>query len=176
MKKTYNNPNHGGQKQLPSFPCVSKWRTWVYGKMGMHFWVLSYSKVKIDFPQIRISFPYSSHPHAITNSTTFWKNLMIREKDKMVSWGFDGFSLWHLDFPHWTKGLNTFPPHSLGKSCPHLIICCIDIAGWGFLQCSTKFLGRGGVGAGKRTLGMCRDTTKLWGILEDRGARRRRGP
>ena len=43
-------------------------------------------------------------------------------------------------------------------------------------QCSTKFPGRVSVGAGKRTLGTCRDTPKFWGILGDEGARRRRGP
>ena len=35
-------------------------------------------------------------------------------------------------FPIVPKGLN-IPPLILRKACPHLIICCIDIAGCGFL-------------------------------------------
>ena len=66
--------------------------------------------------QFEFWLPYSSHPHALTTSTTFgWPGT----KDKMGSWQFYGFSLWHLNFSHWLKGLNILPPF-LVKSCPHL--------------------------------------------------------
>ena len=54
----------------------------------------------------------------------------------MNAWGnghrYFGVFFWHMDFPQWIKV--KYSPHLiLRKSCPHLIICCIDIAGCGFL-------------------------------------------
>ena len=51
---------------------------------------------------------------------------MVGEKDKKwVVDSFDGFS------PQWFKVKHCLPL-ILGKSFPHIIICCIDIAGCGF--------------------------------------------
>ena len=59
--------------------------------------------------QIKFWLPYSSHPHELTNSTTFgW----LDTNEKMGSWNFYGFSPLAQEF-------ESSPPF-LVKSCPHL--------------------------------------------------------
>ena len=53
MRKTLGSPNREGEtyhrKNCGGEP--KKWRTWMYGQMGMHFGCLLAPKVKIDFPK-----------------------------------------------------------------------------------------------------------------------------
>ena len=76
-RRTYHRQNRGGENNSQASLREEKWRTWMYGQMGMHFGCLLAPKVKNVFPQIRISCPYSSHPRAITTSTNFRQNYKI---------------------------------------------------------------------------------------------------
>ena len=97
---------------------------WMNNWMGMPFQAFTFPRSqKHIFPKmggfpIRISLPYSSHPHALTNSTTQPLLDDWAQKTKWVVNNFMGFPLWHLAFPHWPKSLNISPPYPLGNHAP----------------------------------------------------------
>ena len=111
---------------------------WKHGRMAYVFGFLLAQGVKMCFPKTdgfsnsnlgchTLPIPCNNQPNHFLAVINDWVN----ETRKVVD-TFDGFPLWHLAFPHWPQGLNN-PPHLiLRKSCPHLIICCIDIVGCGF--------------------------------------------
>ena len=73
--------------------CMAEWPTFLgtflAKEVRTHF---SKNGSSAQFEHVPILFPL----HAITISTTFWQNLMIREKDKMGSLGLMGspFDIW----------------------------------------------------------------------------------
>ena len=78
--------------------CMREKNIWVHHGMGLHSQAFTCPRSqrhvfqKWVAPQIWIWLPYSSHPHALTNSTTSRRNKWLGTKNKMGSWQFDGFS------------------------------------------------------------------------------------
>ena len=101
-----------------------EWNKWVNNGLGMHFQAFTFLRSQKHIfqkwvnSQIRIWPPYISHPKEITSSTTLLDDWA--QKDKMGSWQFNGFSLWHLDFTLLAQGFECPPPLFLMKSCPRL--------------------------------------------------------
>ena len=84
---------------------------WMKHEMGMHFQAFTCPRSqKHFFPKmggfpIRIWLTYSFHPHALFHQPISGRNNWLAQKDKMVGGQPYGFTLSHLAFPHWLKGL-----------------------------------------------------------------------
>ena len=94
-----------------------------HGRMEYVFGFLLAQGIKMCFPKIdgfsnsnlvchTLPIPCNNQLNQFLAVINDWVN-----KTRKVVNNFYGFSLWHLDFPHCPKGLNT-PPPILGKSCP----------------------------------------------------------
>lgn len=115
-------------------------KAWTHGsELAYGFGVFLSRQAKHDIPKLGalansklpILYPFQ----AITTSTTFWQNKWLgREDKKDGSWQF----WWVLPMTHGFSPnrlkVNIPTSLSLGKSCPHLIIRCIAIAGCGFFM------------------------------------------
>ena len=131
-----------------SFECLRelKWRknakenmpTWKHGRMAYVFRFLLAQGVKTYFPKTdgfsnsnldchTFPIPCNNQPNQFLAVINDWLN-----KTRKVVDSFDGFSLWHLDFPHSPQRFEYPPPLSLGNHAPSHS-CCIDISCCGFL-------------------------------------------
>ena len=99
-------------------------KTWNHGIMEYVFGFLLTQGVKIHFSKAdgfsnsnlgyhTLPIPCNNQLNQFLEVINDWVN-----KTRKGSWQLDGFSLWHLSFPHWTKGLNTSPSLSLGNHAP----------------------------------------------------------
>ena len=102
-------------------------KAWMHEGMGKRFWVFTCPRSQNAFPKID-SFSNSNlgcHTLPIPCNNQLNQFLVVINdwvnKTRKVVDSFDGFSLWHLDFPHWSKGLN-IPPFILRKPCPFSLL------------------------------------------------------
>ena len=115
--KTTKNVKEGAQQASATWE--SPKREWEWVRNERHGWLMAwawFSKhllgvfpnsnlTPILFPSPCINFP---------QPTFRW----LGTKDKMGIWQLYGFSLRHLAFLHWLKGLNFSPPYSLWNHAP----------------------------------------------------------
>ena len=105
------------------------WKTWKHeipSRMAYVFGFLLGQGIKTHFPKTdgfsnsnlgchTLPIPCNNQLNQFLELINDW----VPNTRKVVD-SFDGFSLCHLDFPHWPKGLIISPSLFLVKSCPRL--------------------------------------------------------
>ena len=103
-------------------------KTWKHVRMAYVFGFLLSQGVKTRFPKTDVFSNSNLGCHTLPIPCNNQLNQFLAvindwvSKTRKIFDSFDGFSLWHLAFPHWPQRFEYSPPLILRKSCPFSLL------------------------------------------------------